>query len=470
MTFFQKLRLLLRSPIETAQLLKANVEGLDNLSRLLNEKLNAVIEGLNNQSCMLNEKLNAVIAGLNNQSRMLNLRLDELVKGSANQSGMLNEKLDALVAGLDNQSSLLNNKLGAVIAGLGNQPRALGTGPAPVSEGATTPSGPASGASPSATPRSAPMTDIVCGPASSETQPQTSFADAMRSMPLLIDDKTYNTSHPDYDANVVRNFPGRIFNAGAPSGNSVYPALKALAIPALKARASEVPDSVWAPLLAQAFDEAKAIPEAELVLQRRIWIEKYLAELGRKYQAHYVAGWVNLDDALFLYWLVRRLKPKTIVQCGVCNGLSSAFMMLALAKNGPEGRLHVIDLPPVFDPHDPAWTVRGKVYGVVIPEGKSSGWIVPDAYRNRFDVLNGDAKMLLPGLVDKLDSIDMFFHDSDHTYNHMMFEFKQAKRKLVAGGLIVADDISWNASLWDFADQNGVPSYNFKGTVGVAFF
>jgi cephalosporin hydroxylase len=64
----------------------------------------------------------------------------------------------------------------------------------------------------------------------------------------------------------------------------------------------------------------------------------------------------------------------------------------------------------------------------------------------------------------------MFFHDSDHTYNHMMFEFKEAKRKLVAGGLIVADDISWNASLWDFADQNGVPSYNFKGTVGVALF
>jgi predicted O-methyltransferase YrrM len=206
------------------------------------------------------------------------------------------------------------------------------------------------------------------------------------------------------------------------------------------------------------------------VFERRAYIENYLKEITEKYDAHYAAGWVNLDDALFLYWLVRKLNPKTIVQTGVCNGLSSAFMMLGLVKNGAAGRLHVIDLPPVFDSKDAAWTVKGKVYGVVIPEGKSSGWIVPDAYRNRFEVWTGDAKVLLPKMVDKVDSIDLFYHDSDHTYDHMMFEFGEAKRKLSPGGLIVGDDVSWNASVWDFADQYRVPSYNFKGAVGVAFF
>jgi len=183
-----------------------------------------------------------------------------------------------------------------------------------------------------------------------------------------------------------------------------------------------------------------------------------------------LAGWVNLDDALFLYWLIRQLKPRTIVQTGVCNGLSAAFMMLALAKNGPDGTLHVIDLPPVFDPKDPAWTEPGKVYGVVIPEGRTTGWLVPDAYRQRFEVWNGDAKDLLPRMVDKIASVDMFYHDSDHTYDHMMFEFREAKRKLPKGGLVVGDDISWNASVWDFADEYRVPSFNFKGAVGVAFF
>jgi predicted O-methyltransferase YrrM len=64
----------------------------------------------------------------------------------------------------------------------------------------------------------------------------------------------------------------------------------------------------------------------------------------------------------------------------------------------------------------------------------------------------------------------LFYHDSDHTYDHMMFEFRHALRKLTPGGLIVADDISWNAAMWDFADDCGVPSYNIKGAVGAAFF
>jgi hypothetical protein len=50
-----------------------------------------------------------------------------------------------------------------------------------------------------------------------------------------------------------------------------------------------------------------------------------------------------------------------------------------------------------------------------------------------------------------------------------MFEFHQAKRKLGRGGLVVSDGVSWNASLWDFADEFGVPSYNFKGSPGWPF-
>jgi predicted O-methyltransferase YrrM len=53
----------------------------------------------------------------------------------------------------------------------------------------------------------------------------------------------------------------------------------------------------------------------------------------------------------------------------------------------------------------------------------------------------------------------------------MVFEFREAMKKLTPGGLMVGDDISWNASLWDFADEHGnVPAYNYKTTVGVAFF
>jgi Methyltransferase domain len=109
-----------------------------------------------------------------------------------------------------------------------------------------------------------------------------------------------------------------------------------------------------------------------------------------------------------------------------------------------------------------------QVYGVIIPEGKSSGWMVPDVYRDRFEVEAGDAKLLLPGVIDRFDRIDLFFHDSDHTYHHMMFEFEQAMRKLAPDGLIIADDVSWNASLRDFADKHDVPCYNYEA-LGAVF-
>jgi predicted O-methyltransferase YrrM len=291
-----------------------------------------------------------------------------------------------------------------------------------------------------------------------------SLRQAVASMPLMRDDKTYNTSHPDYDPELVRNFPGRLSRTNLPCSNPLFLAIKKLAL------SNRVPRLAWIPLLNRAMAEASTVPGFAAVMERKAYIEQYLAKLSHDYQSHYVAGWVSLADAQFLYWAVRRLKPKVILQTGVSNGLSSAFMMLALAKNGPDGRLYAIDIPAVFDPKEPAWTQKGTVYGVVIPEGESSGWMVPEIYRDRLDLSVGDAKELLPSLVDRLDAIDMFFHDSDHTYDHMMFEYGQAMRKLTPGGVIMADDISWNSSLWDFADLQHVPSYNYRGTIGLAFF
>ena len=286
----------------------------------------------------------------------------------------------------------------------------------------------------------------------------------MDTMPLMIADKTYNGAYPDYNPAVVRNFPGRILNGDKPSNNELYVQIKKLAF------GQRVPRIAWRAILKRTLAEAKTVPGFEQLIERKAYVERYLAEMGSKYGAFYAAGWVTMADALYLYWVVRHLQPKVIVQTGVGNGLSSTFLMLALAKSGPDGKLYAVDIPAIFDFNDPAWTRRGVVYGVAIPEGKSSGWLVPDMYRDRFEVSVGDAKELLPKLIDRLDHVDLFFHDSDHSYAHMMFENEQAMRKLAPGGVILADDVSWNASLWDFADARGVPSYNFKGTVGAAFF
>src|SRR5580704_4407948 len=171
--------------------------------------------------------------------------------------------------------------------------------------------------------------------------------DALAAHPLMFAEKTYNTAHPDYEPELARCYSGRLHNLDCANRNPLFVEINKLA------RRGKVPNRAWRQTLHDAMAEASTVPGFDQVAERKAFVETTLAELGQRYQSHFIAGWVNLVDAQFLYWLVRRLKPKTIVQTGVSNGLSSAFIMLALAKNGPEGRLHVIDLPFVFDPADP---------------------------------------------------------------------------------------------------------------------
>lgn len=384
--------------------------------------------------------INTIKRFLHNQAQAVQLSA-EMKEGIANQSALLNRKLTELNEAVRYLSAVISHQQGGTVAVKDQVVRQLAAND--VNNGYQAP----------------PVRGLVA-----VGEEHATVEEALRSHPLLFARKTYNTSHPDYDVNVVRNFPGKVFNAKTPINNPLWNELKKMM------ENEAITDDKWATILRTSLEEAKKVPGADQVFERKLYVEKYMEELEAKHHAFYRPGWVNLDDALFLYWVVRQLKPKVIVQTGVCNGLSSAFMMLALAKNGSEGTLHVVDMPPVFDSTDDAWKIKGKVYGVTIPEGKNSGWLVPDMYRDRFEVLSGDAKELLPPLLKKLGTCDMFYHDSDHTYDHMMFEFEESKKYLTQNGVIVSDDISWNASLWDFADQYHVPSYNYRGSMGIACF
>ena len=279
----------------------------------------------------------------------------------------------------------------------------------------------------------------------------------------MLGERTYDIFHRD-EQRLLRASPGKIFNREKPCTNLAFAELLKLAT------GDEIAEGAWDRVIAETLVDVSSVPGAAQVFERQAYLENYLSELARKFRARYGVGSIELNDALFLYWLIRHTKPRRIVQCGAFNGQASAFMMLALAKNGPDGTLTVIDQCPFFDPEDPSWTVEGKIYGAVLPPGKASAWMVPDQYRTRLQILNGEVSTLLPKVVDDLDTIDLFYYASDHAYQHIMPAFEQAKRKLSKGGLVVAVDVEWNASLWDFTNRYGAPSYTFKGAVGVGFF
>ena len=62
----------------------------------------------------------------------------------------------------------------------------------------------------------------------------------------------------------------------------------------------------------------------------------------------------------------------------------------------------------------------------------------------------GKAEELLPPLLEELGAIDLFLHDSLHTYEHMLFEFRTAWPHLNSGGLLLAHDVGQNTSFFHF--------------------
>lgn len=170
----------------------------------------------------------------------------------------------------------------------------------------------------------------------------------------------------------------------------------------------------------------------------------------------YVFGELRVEDAINLYAMVRKARPRVIVETGVCNGFSSSFILAALDRNA-EGQLYSLDLPEIAGEIAPvAEQSHGKVFwegklGAVIPPGEQSGWIIPDRLRSRWHLTLGRTQETLPPLLRELGEIDLFFHDSEHSYECMTFEFSAAWPVLRPGGILLADDYSWNEAMADFA-------------------
>lgn len=145
-----------------------------------------------------------------------------------------------------------------------------------------------------------------------------------------------------------------------------------------------------------------------------------------------------------LYFLIRKLKPKQVVETGVAGGISSGFILQAIKDNGV-GRLYSIDLP--FQ-----WYCYGEseLHLDSLPAGKMSGYLVPESLRKNWKLIIGDTKRELPKLMKKLGKIDLFFHDSEHTYDTMLFEYNLVWPKLTKNGVLVSDDVEFTEAFNDF--------------------
>ena len=139
--------------------------------------------------------------------------------------------------------------------------------------------------------------------------------------------------------------------------------------------------------------------------------------------------------ARLCYAVARTLRPRVVVETGVCYGVTSAFLLMALDANA-EGTLYSIDLPPL-----------GKEADSFV------GCLIRPELKKRWCLLRGLSKSVLPKLLRELRTVDVFVHDSLHTYRNMRREFELVTPYLGQPGALISDDIEQNAAFKEWVEQ-----------------
>jgi predicted O-methyltransferase YrrM len=143
--------------------------------------------------------------------------------------------------------------------------------------------------------------------------------------------------------------------------------------------------------------------------------------------------------AKLCYAIVRAVRPKIVLETGVCYGIGSAFTLAALERNG-DGSLFSVDLPPLAQN-------GSRFIGWAIPEGP---------LKARWHLHKGATRRILPGLLRQLGDIDVFIHDSLHTYRNMKMEFEAVWPHIRPAGILISDDVQGNTAFRELAEHADV--------------
>ena len=144
----------------------------------------------------------------------------------------------------------------------------------------------------------------------------------------------------------------------------------------------------------------------------------FMAEVIRRRDAYGSEGVMGALDCATLYGLTRWLRPAAIVESGGYIGMSSTFILKALADEK---------------------LTTSKLYSIELSQECEQGALIPDELRSAssgFVPMRGKVEDFLKR-NELPPSIDMFLHDSSHSYRHMLWEFRQFWPRLRDGGLLM---------------------------------
>jgi hypothetical protein len=163
---------------------------------------------------------------------------------------------------------------------------------------------------------------------------------------------------------------------------------------------------------------------------------------------------VGLIKAVYATVLLGR--PSVIVETGVANGISTSVILHALNRIG-SGTLYSVD---------PLDAER---------MGGQTGLYVPPELRRRWRLVKGSSKSRLREIVKQTGRVDLFLHDSLHTFENITFELETvAALSQNTGTLFIVDDIETHDAFPEFVVKHQLGSMIFRhsekpGLFGMAY-
>ncbi|MEM0157919.1 MAG: class I SAM-dependent methyltransferase [Thermoplasmataceae archaeon] len=139
-----------------------------------------------------------------------------------------------------------------------------------------------------------------------------------------------------------------------------------------------------------------------------------------------------------IYASVSLFRGPMIAETGVGPG-STSLAILEASKEF-RGRLYSFDL--------------GEPYGE--KKDRPVGFLVPENQLERWVFIRGDTRETLPKTLSYFGPFDLFLHDSEHTYDHVMFELETAIRNLKKRFLIMVDNYDWTEAPDHFSKKHNL--------------
>lgn len=134
-------------------------------------------------------------------------------------------------------------------------------------------------------------------------------------------------------------------------------------------------------------------------------------------------GIAQKKQAEFLYRLLNKFSPKTIIELGTSVGLTSLY----LAKASPKSQVYTIEGCP-------------NLY-------QFSQAIFQEKQIENIQAINGNFNNELPKLLSQLETIDFLYIDGNHAYEPTIQYFEIALKKKNINSIFVFDDIYWSEGM-----------------------